>query len=97
MSENTKSVAVNILGRVYQIIVGEGEEEEINEAERELKRIIDQFKQSYSYKDDKDLLAMAALQFATKSIFFEKETNKISQNVIKKIKEIDKLFSTSVL
>ena len=97
MSKLNKAVEVNILGRIYQIIVNEGEEEDIYSSENELKKVLDQYTKSYAYKDDKDLLAMAALQFATKAIFFEKEAQNINKELLKKIKKIDNLFNTDVL
>ena len=95
MSEESKSVEINILGRVYPISVNdESEKKDIREVEETIKYLIDQFKGSYAYKDDKDLLAMAVIQFASKAVFFEQESKNLSTNIKKKIDEIDRLFET---
>lgn len=98
-NEDIKSVTINILGRTYQIKVKSGDENGLRGAESELMKLIDFFKNTYSYKDDKDLLAMSALQFAVKAMFFEKiygsgQLNKEEkQDVLIKIKEIDNLLN----
>ncbi|MDD4141681.1 MAG: cell division protein ZapA [Bacteroidales bacterium] len=99
MADESKSVSINILGRAYQIKVNEENSKEVKEAEAEIGKLVDYFKQTYAYKDDKDLLAMAVLQFAVKAIFYEKVKGKaaLPKEILDKAKEIDKLLGDSSL
>ena len=62
------SIKVNIAGRTYPLTIAREEEEMIRKAAAEINKNIDLLKQSYAVKDNQDLLAMTALQFATKSV-----------------------------
>ncbi|MGI6718089.1 MAG: cell division protein ZapA [Bacteroidales bacterium] len=94
------SIVINILGRTYPINVDEENEANILQAEKELMNIINSMKKSYAYNDDKDLLAMSALQFATKAILYEnllKDKDKSLKDIVEKVKELDSLFNKEVL
>ena len=98
MTDNSKAVSINILGRVYQLIVNTFEEmQNIVKAESLIQEMIGQFKESYSYNDDKDLLAMAVIQFATKSVYLENQAEIISTDIRRKIIDIDKLIDMNAL
>mgnify|MGYP003424290766 FL=1 len=98
MTDNSKAVSINILGRVYQLIVNTDEEmQNIAKAESLIQEMIGQFKESYSYNDDKDLLAMAVIQFATKSVYLENQAEIISTDIRRKIIDIDKLIDMNAL
>lgn len=98
MTDNSKAVSINILGRVYQLIVNTDEEmQNIVKAESLIQEMIGQFKESYSYNDDKDLLAMAVIQFATKSVYLENQAEIISTDIRRKIIDIDKLIDMNAL
>ena len=98
MTDNSKAVPINILGRVYQLIVNTDEEmQNIVKAESLIQEMIGQFKESYSYNDDKDLLAMAVIQFATKSVYLENQAEIISTDIRRKIIDIDKLIDMNAL
>ena len=98
MTDNSKAVSINILGRVYQLIVNTDEEmQNIVKAESLIQEMIGQFKESYSYNDDKDLLAMAVIQFATKSVYLENQAEIISTDIRSKIIVIDKLIDMNAL
>lgn len=79
------SIKVNIAGRTYPLTIAREEEEMIRKAAAEINKNIDILKQSYAVKDNQDLLAMTALQFATKnveeidSVEYENLTNAIIQ------------------
>ena len=62
------SIKVNISGRTYPLTIAREEEEMIRKAAAEINKNIDILKQSYAVKDNQDLLAMTALQFATKNV-----------------------------
>jgi cell division protein ZapA (FtsZ GTPase activity inhibitor) len=94
------SIIINILGRTYPINVDEENEANILQAEKELMNIISVMKKSYAYNDDKDLLAMSALQFAAKVLLYEnllKNKDESLNNIAEKVKELESLFNEEVL
>ena len=60
------SLKVEVAGRTYPISVEEHEEEIVLEAAKNINKAIKLLKDNYAVKDMQDLLAMAALQLATK-------------------------------
>jgi cell division protein ZapA len=78
-----KSIKVNIAGRVYPLTVHEHEEGAIREAEQKIDQSVLAFQQNYAVKDKQDLLAMAALQIASK----QANTQTI-EKVVEKIVEV---------
>jgi len=61
------SIKVTIAGRIYPITVKADEEEKVREAARRVDENLKLLQNSYAVKDKQDLLAMTALQMATKS------------------------------
>lgn len=62
-----KSLKVVVAGRSYPLSLNEGEEERVLRAADSINQAIQVLKENYAVKDMQDLLAMAALQMATKS------------------------------
>ena len=62
------SIKVTIAGRTYPLTIDREEEEVIRKAAAEINKNIDSLKNNYAVKDVQDLLAMTALQFATKNV-----------------------------
>ncbi len=60
------SLKVAVAGRTYPISVEEHEERIVLEAAKNINKAIKLLKDNYAVKDMQDLLAMAALQLATK-------------------------------
>lgn len=86
-------VNVVIAGRTYPLIVnGEDEEEGMRKAAKQINDLILNFEQNYAVADKQDVLAMCALQFASK---LEINTIKASQEateVTNKINELTNLL-----
>ena len=61
------SLKVVVAGRTYPLSVNESEQESILAAAKEINDNIKVLKDNYAVKDIQDLLAMSALQIATKS------------------------------
>lgn len=59
-------IKVSIGGRVYPLTIKREEEENIRKAAANIEAIVKQFEANYAVKDKQDLLAMCALQLATK-------------------------------
>ncbi|SNR15315.1 cell division protein ZapA [Tenacibaculum jejuense] len=92
---NKIKVNVVIAGRTYPLIVNSTEEEQgMRKAAKNINDLILSFEQNYAVADKQDVLAMCALQFASK---FEINTIKAlheSQEITKKVSELTKLLET---
>lgn len=61
------SIKVVVAGRTYPLTIQEGEEAKVQKAAGDINRAIKLLQDNYAVKDMQDLLAMTALQLATKS------------------------------
>ncbi len=70
-------IKVSIADRIYPLTVKTEEEEGIRIAVKKINELIKKFEQNYAVKDKQDVLAMSALQFASKlevkNLYNEKE------------------------
>lgn len=62
------SIKVNIAGRTYPLTIDREEEEMIRKAAKLVDESVRKFQQSYAVKDKQDLLAMTALNYATRAL-----------------------------
>ncbi len=84
MSET--SLKVQIAGRNYPLTVHPSEESLIRQAESQIEESIALFQKNYAVTDKQDLLAMAALQLASKQVSAPKvETKTIIEKVIERV------------
>jgi cell division protein ZapA (FtsZ GTPase activity inhibitor) len=60
------SLKVVVAGRTYPLTLNEGEQEKVLKAADDINKAIKLLQDSYAVKDMQDLLAMTALQLATK-------------------------------
>ena len=79
------SLKITLAGRTYPLTVNEGEDEKILKAAEDINRAIKLLQENYAVKDMQDLLAMTALQLATKP-----KTQVVSKNVEPDYSEIEK-------
>ena len=70
------SLKVVVAGRTYPLSVNESEEERVMKAAEDINKSIQILKDSYAVRDVQDLLAMTALQLATKSDASKSEVTK---------------------
>lgn len=61
------SLKIVVAGRTYPLTVQEGEEKKVLKAADDINKSIKLLQDNYAVKDMQDLLAMTALQLATKS------------------------------
>jgi cell division protein ZapA len=61
------SIKVVVAGRTYPLSVNESEQAKVMKAAEDINRSIKMLQDNYAVKDMQDLLAMTALQLATKS------------------------------
>lgn len=65
MSDQLK-IKVKIADRVYPLTIRRYEEESLRMATRQIEEIVCRYEENYAVKDKQDLLAMCALQLATR-------------------------------
>lgn len=63
---SSKQIKISIGGRNYPLTVESKEEKAVFEAEKMIQQNIDKLKSAYNISDSRDLLAMTALEFATR-------------------------------
>ncbi|MDY0781527.1 cell division protein ZapA [Tenacibaculum sp. IB213877] len=86
-------VNVVIAGRTYPLSVNnEQEEEGMRKAAKSINELIVKFEQNYAVADKQDVLAMCALQFASKAAIVSLATDKETSEALKKINELTKLL-----
>lgn len=83
--EEKVALKIIVAGRTYPLTVNSSEQQKVLKAADDINRAIKLLQQSYAVKDMQDLLAMTALQLATKSA-----TSSDSSN----IQEITKIESS---
>ena len=79
MSEKLK-IKLSIADRVYPLTINPSQEEGLRKAAKNIEKLAKKFEQNYAVRDKQDVLAMCALQFASK----------IEQNGIEKAEGTDK-------
>ena len=88
-------INVVIAGRTYPLSVNNTQEEEgMRKAANAINKLISMYEQNYAVSDKQDVLAMCALQFASKMEIASIEKDSTSTEAIEKIKELTKLVSS---
>jgi len=62
------SIKVTIAGRTYPLTIKRDEEEDIRKASNMINKNVEDLQENYAVKDNQDLIAMTALQYATEVI-----------------------------
>ena len=73
------SLKIVVAGRTYPLTVKEGEDIKIIKAADDINRAIKMLQENYAVKDMQDLLAMTALQLATKNSVTQTSTSELEQ------------------
>ncbi|ARV05436.1 cell division protein ZapA [Polaribacter sp. SA4-10] len=88
-------INVVIAGRTYPLSVNNTQEEEgMRKAANAINKLISMYEQNYAVSDKQDVLAMCALQFASKMEIASIEKDSTSTEAIEKIKELTKLVNS---
>lgn len=66
MDNNTLRIKISIADRVYPLTITYEEEEALRKAAKKIDTMIKEFEESYAVRDKQDLLAMCALELATR-------------------------------
>lgn len=90
------SIKVIIANRPYPLTVSnEQEEEAIRKAAKRINDILKDYESKYAVKDKQDLLAMCALEFATKSVEIESK-NVVDDGLREELEGLEALVSKLV-
>ncbi len=91
MDEKLK-IKISIADRVYPLTVELSQEEGLRSASKKIDAMIKQFEENYAVRDKQDVLAMCALQFASKSEQKQIDNNIDDVTTIERIKKINTLL-----
>jgi len=87
-------INIVIAGRTYPLSVSNTKEEEgMRKAAANINQLISKYEQSYAVSDKQDVLAMCALQFASKLEIATLDKEENNTEALDKINELTKLVS----
>ncbi|MCB9202589.1 MAG: cell division protein ZapA [Flavobacteriales bacterium] len=86
-------IKVKVADRFYPMTVQEGDEEAVRVATKSIEELIRNIENKYSVEDRQDVLAMCAVQFATKYEIQKKAMNETFTSCYSKIESLnEKVF-----
>ncbi|MDO6490784.1 MAG: cell division protein ZapA [Cellulophaga sp.] len=84
MAEKLK-IKLSIADRVYPLTIDPSQEEGLRKAAKNIEQLAKKFEQNYAVRDKQDVLAMCALQFASKieqkSIDKQEDTTEVTERL----------------
>lgn len=90
------TIKVMIAGRPYRLTIDRKNEELILNAANQLEAKMKDYAADYAFKDQQDLLAMVALQFATSTLTFEKLALDTEYQIIEKLETVDSILTDTL-
>jgi cell division protein ZapA (FtsZ GTPase activity inhibitor) len=90
---NELSISVTIADRPYKLAVEKEHEELFRKAARLIEKRMKEYSNSYAYKDKQDLLAMVALEYATRYLQDEQVMTEKEVTWQQKLADIDTVLS----
>lgn len=90
---NELSISVAVADRPYKLSVSSHEEELVRKAARAVNDKMKTYSESYAFKDNQDLLAMVALEFATQALVHMKDKSEQIEGVTSKLRKLEKLLT----
>lgn len=92
---NKLKINVVIAGRTYPLSVNNTKEEEgMRKAANAINKLISMYEQNYAVSDKQDVLAMSALQFASKLEILSLDKSDTNKEEIQKLNELTELVSS---
>ena len=95
MSDHLK-IKLSIADRVYPLTIKPQQEEGLRKAAKEIEEMIKKFEQSYAVRDKQDVLAMCALQFASKTIQRDIDGSGEHAEVAQHLKDLEMLVKSQL-
>jgi len=95
MSEKLK-IKLSIADRVYPLTIDPSQEEGLRKAAKNIEQLAKKFEQNYAVRDKQDVLAMCALQFASKIEQKGIDQTEGAKEAIELIKAMDQLIDSKL-
>ncbi len=95
MSEKLK-IKLSIADRVYPLTIDPAQEEGLRKAAKNIEQLAKKFEKSYAVRDKQDVLAMCALQFASKIEQKGIDRSERTKNAIERLRALDVLVNTKL-
>lgn len=92
MSEKLK-IKLSIADRVYPLTIDPSQEEGLRKAAKNIEQLAKKFEQSYAVRDKQDVLAMCALQFASKIEQRGIDQTENNQEATERLKALEQLVA----
>lgn len=96
MSEKLK-IKLSIADRVYPLTIDPKQEEGLRKAAKNIEQLAKNFEKNYAVRDKQDVLAMCALQFASKIEQKSIEQMEDTTEVTARLKALDDLVSQKLV
>jgi cell division protein ZapA len=95
MSEKLR-IKLSIADRMYPLTIDPLQEEGLRKAARAIDELVKKFEQNYAVRDKQDVLAMCALQFASKIEQQDLERSGNQQEVTDRLKNLETLIDSGL-
>lgn len=95
MSEKLK-IKLSIADRMYPLTIDPIQEEGLRKAARAIDELVKKFEQNYAVRDKQDVLAMCALQFASKIEQQDLEKSENQNQVLKRLCALENLLDSGL-
>jgi cell division protein ZapA len=92
MAEKLK-IKLSIADRVYPLTIDPSQEEGLRKAAKNIEQLAKKFEQNYAVRDKQDVLAMCALQFASKIEQRGIDTMEDTRDVVERLTALDQLVN----
>ncbi len=86
-------IKVSIADRVYPLNINPSQEEGLRKAAKEIEVMLKNFEQSYAVRDKQDVLAMCALQFASKALQRDIVDSQDQEQAIKQLEYLELILA----
>ena len=95
MTERLK-IKLSIADRVYPLTIDPAQEEGLRKAAKNIEQLAKKFEQNYAVRDKQDVLAMCALQFASKIEQHGIEQHEDHQEVQERLRSLEGLIASKL-
>ncbi len=95
MGEKLK-IKLSIADRVYPLTIDPSQEEGLRKAAKNIEQLAKRFEQNYAVRDKQDVLAMCALQFASKIEQRGISSSEDTLHATERLKALDELISAKL-
>lgn len=95
MSEKLK-IKLSIADRVYPLTIDPAQEEGLRKAAKNIEQLAKKFEQNYAVRDKQDVLAMCALQFASKIEQRGIDRSEGSQEATQRLQALEQLVASKL-